>query len=197
MSGRSSRTTRAGIAIVLAAVGFISAAPAEADVINVDMTCGGSSLGSQVGTITTNDTLSVVSTSLTTPCDYGYVIMPFFPTPVGNVWVNGTLIPVDGNLNSFPPGTWTMTFASAVPGSTHINLCGSTESPPICPTLVLNVVQAPEDPAPAEIPEWQQSVGRPNATSTCDEGWQPSWQEWAQPITGGWVCTRSIPSLGD
>ena len=195
MPERSSRIIGAVVAIALAAAGFVGAAPAQADVIHVDMDCDPS--GSHVVTITTNDTLSVVSTSLTGPCDTSYVILPFFPTPVGNVWLNGTLIPVDGNFNPLPGVLWTMTFASADPGSTHILFCGSSGAPPICPTLAITVVQAPEAiPAPEGIPAWQQSVGRPNSTSTCNDGWQPSWQEWAQPVTGGWVCTRSIPSLG-
>lgn len=188
MSGRSSRIIGVAVAVVLAAAGFICAAPAQADVINLDMNC--EEMGSEVVTITTKDTLSVVSTNLTTPCDSDYVIMPFFPTPVGDVWMNGTLIPVDGNLQSFPFGSWTMTFASAIPGSTHIMMCNSGEI--VCPYLVINVVQAPE-----WIPDWQQSVGRPSANATCAAGWQPSWQQWAERITGGWVCTRTIPSLGN
>lgn len=48
----------------------------------------------------------------------------------------------------------------------------------------------------APIPTWVQSVGRPSSSSSCESGWSPSWQEWAIPVTGGWVCTRSIPSLG-
>jgi hypothetical protein len=46
------------------------------------------------------------------------------------------------------------------------------------------------------IPAWVQAYGRPDADATCDAGWDPSWQEWAVPATGGWVCTRAIPSLG-
>lgn len=48
----------------------------------------------------------------------------------------------------------------------------------------------------APIPAWVQAVGRASADAACDTGWDTSWQEWAVPVTGGWVCTRSIPSLG-
>jgi hypothetical protein len=41
-----------------------------------------------------------------------------------------------------------------------------------------------------------QAYGRFGADATCDDGWNASWQEWAVPVTGGWVCTRSVPSLG-
>ena len=46
------------------------------------------------------------------------------------------------------------------------------------------------------IPAWVQAYGRFGADATCADGWDASWQSWAEPITGGWVCTRSIPSLG-
>jgi hypothetical protein len=46
------------------------------------------------------------------------------------------------------------------------------------------------------IPAWVQAYGRDGMDATCEDGWNPSWQEWAQEVTGGWVCTRSIPSLG-
>jgi hypothetical protein len=46
------------------------------------------------------------------------------------------------------------------------------------------------------IPEWVQAYGRHGADAACVDGWGTSWQSWAVPVTGGWVCTRSIPSLG-
>lgn len=51
------------------------------------------------------------------------------------------------------------------------------------------------DAASPAIPAWVQAYGR-DKDATCEDGWDPSWQEWAQEVTGGWVCTRSIPSLG-
>ncbi len=46
------------------------------------------------------------------------------------------------------------------------------------------------------VPWWVQAYGRADKDTTCEAGWTTSWQEWAVPVTGGWVCTRSIPSLG-
>jgi hypothetical protein len=46
------------------------------------------------------------------------------------------------------------------------------------------------------IPAWVQAYGRDSRDATCLDGWDASWQSWAEPVTGGWVCTRSIPSLG-
>jgi hypothetical protein len=62
-------------------------------------------------------------------------------------------------------------------------------------------VAAPDTPSDttadaAPIPAWVQAYGRPSADASCLDGWNPSWESWAEPVTGGWVCTRSIPSLG-
>lgn len=54
---------------------------------------------------------------------------------------------------------------------------------------------ASDEPAPV-IPAWVQAFGRASADATCPDGWAASWQEWAQPVTGGWVCTRTVPALG-
>lgn len=54
---------------------------------------------------------------------------------------------------------------------------------------------ASDELAPA-IPAWVQAFGRTSADATCPDGWAASWQEWAQPVTGGWVCTRTVPTLG-
>lgn len=51
------------------------------------------------------------------------------------------------------------------------------------------------DPA-TPIPMWVQAFGRNGRDATCPVGWDPSWQEWAERVSGGWVCTRSIPSIG-
>ena len=50
--------------------------------------------------------------------------------------------------------------------------------------------------ASAPIPAWVKAYGRFGKDAACDTGWNPSWQKWAEPVTGGWVCTRTIPSLG-
>ena len=52
----------------------------------------------------------------------------------------------------------------------------------------------PDDAQP--IPASVQAYGRFSEDASCQNGWGPSWQSWAEKITGGWVCTRSIPSLG-
>ena len=50
----------------------------------------------------------------------------------------------------------------------------------------------PSDP----IPGWAQGYGRHLVTDTCLDGWNPSWEQWANGGNGGYVCSRVIPSLG-
>ena len=45
------------------------------------------------------------------------------------------------------------------------------------------------------IPAWVQAYGRA-ADAPCIEGWNASWDQWPNSGTGGFVCQRSIPSLG-
>jgi len=58
------------------------------------------------------------------------------------------------------------------------------------------------DPAPVAataavpIPPWVQAYGIFHHDDACLTSWTNSWQKWAEPITGGWVCTRTVPSLG-
>lgn len=64
---------------------------------------------------------------------------------------------------------------------------------------------------PAPIPDWIQAYGRSGPDEDCPSGYNPSWaggpgsdvvayskswQQWMNAGTGGWVCTRTIPSLG-
>jgi hypothetical protein len=50
--------------------------------------------------------------------------------------------------------------------------------------------------ASSGIPPWVQAYGIFHQDDACLTGWKNSWQRWAELITGGWVCTRTIPSLG-
>ena len=40
-------------------------------------------------------------------------------------------------------------------------------------------------------PSWYQSAGR-NAGASCDAGWSPSWAQWPNGNTGGFVCNKEI-----
>jgi hypothetical protein len=65
--------------------------------------------------------------------------------------------------------------------------------------IVFPVDAGPDDPrrrstVAGGLP-WLRSVGRA-ASDDCPEGWGASWQAWAQSVTGGWVCTRTLPATG-
>ena len=50
---------------------------------------------------------------------------------------------------------------------------------------------APAVAAPVP-PSWFQSIGRPSQVDSCPVGWWPSWAQWPNGGTGGWVCSREI-----
>jgi hypothetical protein len=55
---------------------------------------------------------------------------------------------------------------------------------------------AADSPSGEGIPPWVQGYGRGASTDACKDGWDPSWEQWPNEGRGGWVCTRSVPSLG-
>lgn len=73
--------------------------------------------------------------------------------------------------------------------STFDNVCGGQ--------WFVTIRGAASEPSSATpIPAWVQAYARASANDTCIEGWSPSWAQWPNGGTGGWVCTRNIPSLG-
>lgn len=55
--------------------------------------------------------------------------------------------------------------------------------------VVMNTMAPPRgDQAP---PDWMQQVARLEGAS-CESGWYPSWAEWPNDHTGGYVCTRTL-----
>ena len=86
------------------------------------------------------------------------------------------------------PGTTTLTWEQRGGLSITVTVLPAPDAPSAGP--------APA-PAPAPpIPPWVQAYGIFHPDDACVTGWGSSWQPWAEPITGGWVCTRTIPSLG-
>ena len=52
----------------------------------------------------------------------------------------------------------------------------------------------PESVAP--VPAWVQEYARPSADAACADAWTPSWSRWPNAGSGGFVCVRSVPSVG-
>jgi hypothetical protein len=84
----------------------------------------------------------------------------------------------------------------AQPGTTTWRARANTSDVGLTVTFTVTGTTTAAGSGATEIPAWVQAYGRSGADATCEDGWAPSWQSWAEPVTGGWVCTRSIPSLG-
>jgi hypothetical protein len=57
-------------------------------------------------------------------------------------------------------------------------------------TLTVPVIACGEDPSPP--PKWLQSYARAGSGQACADGWGPSYAQWPNEGTGGWVCDRSL-----
>lgn len=121
--------------------------------------------------------------------------------------------PSDSTVFAFPPTAGIApggSSAAAVVGvGTGVQAAyadGLLDVPLTTVTVISNSV-AP----PAPIPDWIQAYGRSGPDQDCPAGYNPSWaggpgaevvaytkswQQWMNLGTGGWVCTRTIPSLG-
>lgn len=63
------------------------------------------------------------------------------------------------------------------------------------PAYYMTVPGGDAGPAP-----WFQAVGRTDKDATCPATYSPSWAQWPNGGTGGWVCVREYfysPTLGD
>jgi hypothetical protein len=154
-------------AVVIAGAGFVMAAPpAAAASIAVDCASGVDATVTAVP----GELINITGTNCNN--DSGT-----------NTALVAVTIPVSGDfvvevLSSTAPGTYA--------GVTSLCTAGGA-----CVDLNLVVVAAAKP-----IPDWVQSYGRFGKDATCLQGWNPTWEKWAEPITGGWTCTRTIPSLG-
>lgn len=48
------------------------------------------------------------------------------------------------------------------------------------------------DPASRDLTIWHQSHGRHSWDAECPSEWQPSWAQWPNQGTGGFVCNRQV-----
>lgn len=171
---------------VVAGLSIVATAPAaSAATQDLSVDCTESvSLGSpQVVSIARGDTLSV--TSWTTPCDFAATNIEDYPTTFSS-FTGG-----QAGVAAPEPLTWTVR-PTADFGLTSAIICFGVGTCTYYVAFDIVGPSASSDP----IPAWVQSYGRFGADATCEDGWSASWQAWAQEVTGGWVCTRSIPSLG-
>lgn len=96
--------------------------------------------------------------------------------------------------------------AGPVPGTVSGSVAGGTADglgrvvvtlgSPSAGALDYTCTPAREAGGTAPIPDWVQAYGIFHPGDPCATGWTNSWNAWAEPITGGWVCTRTVPSVG-
>ena len=60
------------------------------------------------------------------------------------------------------------------------------------PALVLTRAGSGLVPHQVLPPDWHQSIGRTSADEKCPTGWSPSWAQWMNDGSGGFVCNRVI-----
>lgn len=63
------------------------------------------------------------------------------------------------------------------------------------PARMFSAADASASAAP--IPMWQQAIGRASSTAACPEGYTPSWAQWPNNGTGGFVCNKFVPTYGN
>ena len=103
------------------------------------------------------------------------------PSPV-TVQAGMTISLPNSATTTLPTGTWTIVLISDFgPGANEL-VAGARG-------VYIGAVGHP-------IPSWVQGYGRGSSADACLEGWTASWELWPNAGTGGYVCTRSIPSLG-
>jgi len=116
---------------------------------------------------------------------YTYVIASNYnnlpPSPV-LLTAGMTVQDRDGNAVPLPAGRYTTIALYVTPGPNYTWRSGIQG-------LLLGSLSGP-------VPDWLQAVGRSSANTECPAGWNPSWHEWPNGHTGGFVCVRVIPSLG-
>jgi len=194
---KGSRIVAAGASALLAVgVGVAGAAPAEA----VDATGDCSSL--PVTTVGTADSLRFSAAA-------GDVLTatPTVAGPARDVVMNvgPTVNPADQTQVAQAVTPTPMTYSFPEAGTAVVVVKFTSQ-----PTETLTVTWTCSRPA-APIPAWVQAYGRASADDDCPAGYNPewaggpsadvvayskSWQRWMNDGTGGWVCTRSVPSLG-
>lgn len=96
--------------------------------------------------------------------------------------------------------TLSYTFPTDAPGQeVYARLSGDVTGARItitCGASSSSASNSASNSASIPIPPWVQAYGIFHHDDACLTAWTSSWQKWAEPITGGWVCTRTIPSLG-
>jgi hypothetical protein len=141
-----------------------------------------------------NGRTGVVTTGATysdgTPFAAGEVISVTVTAPLGEPVASLEVPTGTARSSAAAPTTLTYTAVGVETSVTVINVGTGAIG------YTWSCVAAVPHPPPNPIPAWVQAYGIFHQHDACLTSWTNSWQKWAEPITGGWVCTRTIPSLG-
>jgi hypothetical protein len=164
-------------AVMLAGGGSLAVAPSASAVQTLTASCD--RLGSQSITVQPSEVITVLFTG-------------------SNCAGNNN--PAEGSFYTYADFGSSQTYTilgSKMPGdSVSVTYFNSSLEPLWVLTFVVGGTPTPTRGAVAPIPAWVQAYGIFHHDDACLTSWTNSWQKWAEPITGGWVCTRTIPSLG-
>ena len=184
-------------AVTVAGLGIAGATPASSA---IDYTCASIN---GLTTVVTNTNVSPGSAVFSATVDFaaGDTLTATWSDINGGATASALYVPTNRSVfySQTPTATmsYTVTAADVAAGSWAPNfkadITGSVSSATI--TITCGNPSSPASSA-AAIPAWVQAYGIFLQDDACLTGWTNSWQEWAVPVTGGWVCTRSIPSLG-
>ena len=146
-------------------------------------TSGGVSISTNGGATFTNYTTGLGSTS----------VQGIYVDTVGTIYaatMSGLSISTDGG-STFTNYTTAeglgsdFTYAVAASGDTiYVGSSGG-----------LSISFSPASATP--IPMWQQAIARASGTETCPEDYTPSWAQWPNNGTGGYVCNKFVPMYGN
>jgi hypothetical protein len=176
-------------ALALAGLGIAGATPASA----VRYTC---STINGLSEVRTNGSPSFLVYSNSVDFAAGDILTATWSAITGTPSGVQLQIPADHQVAFSETSTATLTYtfnADAPAQGIYARLQGSVTNATI--TITCTGPSSGTSSGPA-IPEWVQAFGIFHRDDACLTGWTNSWQHWAEPITGGWVCTRTIPSLG-
>lgn len=190
--------TGVGAAAVIVGASSVVVPAASAAQLNVGVNCVDALLTTTIEiAVQPGDTITFIGVG---PCDTASVSPPFgllFENPIDQSGPGPYVYTIRSTV---PPGTYGDTsgdWAMSVSRLYDTPYCGPSNTVPCGSSYFFTITAAPAAAAETPIPMWVQAYGRPSADAPCLDGWDPSWSQWPNHGTGGFVCQRSIKAFGN
>lgn len=109
---------------------------------------------------------------------YAYVYYPSTGTRAVTVSPGFSVLNTSGESVGLPAGEYTIGITEYSPGdpATATNIATET----------IEIFSAQQ----RDLTIWHKAVGRESDEASCPDGWQPSWAQWPNDETGGFVCNN-------